>query len=102
MPRHCCVPGCKINYCSELKSTSYRPVFRFPKNEELKSKRLAAVPRKNWPLSKESVVCSLHLGISEILTTETFLLDGFHNRVPLKSPKLLEGFVSAIFPNSTS
>nr|CAI5817938.1 unnamed protein product [Callosobruchus analis] len=48
MPRHCCVPGCKINYCSEVKSTSYRSVFRFPKNEELKSKWLAAhvVPEK--------------------------------------------------------
>nr|CAI5818589.1 unnamed protein product [Callosobruchus analis]CAI5860370.1 unnamed protein product [Callosobruchus analis] len=84
MPRHRCVPGCKINYSSELKSTSYRSVFRFPKNEELKSKWLAAIPRK------ELVVCSSHFRISEILTTETFLLDGLHNTVLLKSPKLLE------------
>nr|CAI5867122.1 unnamed protein product [Callosobruchus analis] len=48
MPRHYCVPGCQLNYCSELKSPSYRSIFRFPKNEELKSKWLAAVRRKNW------------------------------------------------------
>nr|CAI5843172.1 unnamed protein product [Callosobruchus analis] len=99
MPRHCCVPGCKINYCSELKSTSYTSVFRFPKNEELKSKWLAAIARKSWSPSKESVVCSSHFRITEILTTETFLLDGLHDTVPLKSPKLLKSSVPSIFPN---
>nr|CAI5869073.1 unnamed protein product [Callosobruchus analis] len=73
-PRRCCVPGCKINYCSELKSTSYRFVFRFLKNEVLKSKWLEAIPRKGWSPSKDSVACSPHFRISEILTTETFLL----------------------------
>nr|CAI5833418.1 unnamed protein product [Callosobruchus analis] len=52
MPRHCCVPGCKINYSSELRSISYRSVFRFPKKEVLKSKWLAAIPRKTGPLLK--------------------------------------------------
>nr|CAI5847045.1 unnamed protein product [Callosobruchus analis] len=47
MPRQCCVLGCKINYCSELKSTSYRSVFRFPKKEELRSKWLASISRTN-------------------------------------------------------
>nr|CAI5819885.1 unnamed protein product [Callosobruchus analis]CAI5870438.1 unnamed protein product [Callosobruchus analis] len=70
MPRHCCVPGCKIKYCSELKSTSYRSVFRFPKNDELKSKWLAAIPGKNWFPSKEAVICGSHFGISEILTAK--------------------------------
>nr|CAI5838543.1 unnamed protein product [Callosobruchus analis] len=93
MPRHCCVPGCKMNYCYELKSTSYRYVFIFLKNEELKSRWLAAIARKNWSPFEELVVCSSHILISEILTTETFLLDGLHDTVPQKSPKLLEGSV---------
>ncbi|CAH1994424.1 unnamed protein product [Acanthoscelides obtectus] len=38
MPKRCCVPGCKGNYEAELRSTPYRSVFRFPKNEELKKK----------------------------------------------------------------
>nr|CAI5858587.1 unnamed protein product [Callosobruchus analis] len=56
MPRHCCVPGCEINYCSELKSVSYRSVFGFPKNEELKSKGLIEVPKKNWSHSKNQLL----------------------------------------------
>nr|CAI5870481.1 unnamed protein product [Callosobruchus analis] len=48
MPRNCCVPGCKINYYSELKSESYRPAYRFSKNEEIKSKWLAAISRIDW------------------------------------------------------
>ncbi|CAH1986762.1 unnamed protein product [Acanthoscelides obtectus] len=37
MPKRCCVPGCKVNYEAELRSTPYRSMFRFPKNEELKT-----------------------------------------------------------------
>nr|CAI5867751.1 unnamed protein product [Callosobruchus analis] len=99
MPRHCCVPGCKTNCCSELKSTSYRSVFGYPKNEGLKSKWLTATSRKNWSLSKESFVCSSHFCICEIVTAETVLLDALHHTVPLKFPKLLEGSVPSIFPN---
>nr|CAI5833436.1 unnamed protein product [Callosobruchus analis] len=91
MPRHCCVPGCKINYCFELKSSPYISVSRSSKNEELKSKWLAAIPRKSWSPSKESVNCSSHFRIYEILTAEAVLLDGLHNTMPLKPPKLLEG-----------
>nr|CAI5849140.1 unnamed protein product [Callosobruchus analis] len=52
MARNCCVPGCKINYCFELKSTSYRSIFSFPKDEEIKSKWLAAIQRKVCSTSK--------------------------------------------------
>nr|CAI5862500.1 unnamed protein product [Callosobruchus analis] len=75
MHRHCCVPGCKINYWSELKSTSFRSVPTFPKNNKFKSKWLAALPREDWSTSKESLVCSSRLRISKILTSETLFLE---------------------------
>ncbi|CAH2011665.1 unnamed protein product [Acanthoscelides obtectus] len=103
MPKRCCVPGCKGNYEAELRSTPYRSVFRFPKNEELKSKWLASIPRKDWSPSKDSVVCDAHFQQAEIVRTETYVLqDGSANTVTLSRPKLSEGAVPSVFPNVPS
>lgn len=67
MPRSCCVPGCKSNYSSTLKTGGQLvSAFTFPKDEILKAKWLAAIPRNDWAPSQYSVVCCLHFLESDI------------------------------------
>ena len=56
MPDYCCVPGCKTSGSGH----------RFPSDQEMKKKWVAAikrldpVSRKPWQPSQRSVVCSKH------------------------------------------
>ncbi|XP_076686203.1 uncharacterized protein LOC143378372 [Andrena cerasifolii] len=100
MPRRCCVPGCKGNYDSTLKSDNYISVFLFPKNEELQKKWVAAIPRKQWTPTKYSAVCSLHFADNDIHRYEKVTSpNGTLENVLLRCPKLVENAVPSIFPN---
>lgn len=100
MPRRCCIPGCKGNYDSTLKSNNYASVFLFPKNEELRKKWLAAIPRKNWTPTKYSAVCSFHFAENDIQRYEKIVCtNNTIENVLLCRPKLVENAVPSIFPN---
>lgn len=101
MPRNCCVPECKSNYNSTLKCNgSYVSVFLFPKDDILRQKWIAAIPRKNWTPSKNSVVCSKHFRTSEIVRYENGISpDGTQCSIVKRCPKLVENAVPTVFPN---
>lgn len=99
MPRVWCVPSCKANYNSTLKSQqSYMSVFTFPKDENLRQKWIKSIPRKNWTPSKYSAVCMKHFRDSDIISYESWLSpDG----APIlkRNPLLVETAVPAVFPD---
>lgn len=100
MPRHCCVPGCKSNYASTLKSEPARSTFSFPKDRELQNIWLRAIHREEYTLTKYSTVCSLHFEQSEITTTEIYKdSHGNTHESKLTYPRLIEGAIPHIFPN---
>ncbi|XP_043251504.1 uncharacterized protein LOC122396851 [Colletes gigas] len=101
MPRRCCVPGCKGNYSSTLKSDNYISVFLFPKDEELRKKWIAAIPRKHWTPTKYSAVCSLHFGEDDIQRCKRVVTsNGVHRNALVRCPKLVPDAVPSIFCKS--
>ena len=47
MPYTCCVPGCKSNYLTAIRTEGYISVYHFPENEEERNRWISAVPRSN-------------------------------------------------------
>ncbi|KAK4884968.1 hypothetical protein RN001_001239 [Aquatica leii] len=101
MPRKCCVPGCKSNYDSTSRENlQCVTTFSFPKNEEIRSKWLRAIPRKDWIPTPSSVVCCKHFNDMDIIRFHKFLQpDGSCTQVALRYPKLKDVAVPCIFPN---
>ena len=66
----CCVPGCTTGYVSN-KSDKKITLFGFPSNENLKKKWVAAIPRKEWQVSKSHKVWSEHFLSNDILTASS-------------------------------
>lgn len=64
----CCVPKCNSGYRSSS-SVEKIPIFRFPRDEELKAKWLKAIPRKNWKLSDSHRVCAKHFNYPDDFQT---------------------------------
>ena len=56
MPLKYYVPRCNPNYSVEMMET----VFRLPKDDEERKKRIKASPRINTPDSKFTVICRKH------------------------------------------
>uniref|UniRef100_A0A6P7H022 Uncharacterized protein LOC114348618 n=1 Tax=Diabrotica virgifera virgifera TaxID=50390 RepID=A0A6P7H022_DIAVI len=58
MPRHCCVPGCKTNYASTLKTKQAESTFSFPKDPQRRYTWLRSIHREGYIISKSSVYAS--------------------------------------------
>lgn len=56
MPNSCCVPGCKSNYYKG----EYVPSFAFPTEESRRNLWIKKIPRENFKITKNSVVCIAH------------------------------------------
>ncbi|XP_076281087.1 THAP domain-containing protein 1 A-like [Lasioglossum baleicum] len=103
MPRRCCVPNCKGNYDTTLKGNNYISVFKFPKDEQLRKKWMAAIPHKNWTLTKYSAVCSLHFAETDIQRYQNIPSpNGVLENVLFRCPRLMENAIPSIFSNSPS
>ena len=61
----CCVYACETNYdskkCSATSSCKKIPVYRLPSDEEEKNKWIQAVPNADLTISRNTVICELHL-----------------------------------------
>ena len=55
MPYSCCAPACKGSFTEESKVS----VFSFPKDEDLKTKWIRAIPRSNLNVNKNTRVSYL-------------------------------------------
>ena len=66
----CCVPGCTTGYKSNQidKKTT---LFGFSFDENRRKKWVAAIPRKEWQISKSHKVCLKHFLSDDILTTSS-------------------------------
>lgn len=101
MPRSCVVPGCSSNYKSTLSSAGCFSTFSFPKDEERRSKWIAAIHReKSFTITKSSAVCIKHFAECHIIRTDSMKRDdGSILEVPRQVPKLSSDAVPTIFPN---
>ena len=93
-----CIPNCKSNYASCF--VKYTPVFRFPRDENLKKKWIQNIPRKDWEPTKWAVVCAKHFAKDMILSEEIVEdINGSLKKVFTK--KLKTDAVPHIFPGLT-
>ncbi|KAG8187443.1 hypothetical protein JTE90_009515 [Oedothorax gibbosus] len=97
MPSRCVVPGCKGNY----DNGPVVKVFQFPKDENLRKKWEAAIPRSNLKVINSSKVCELHFHASDIQTTVEIYDERRMETVamPLDRVRLKKNAVPSIFPN---
>merc|ERR1712098_768606 len=56
MPRKCCVPECRANYNAE----TTRAVFRFPADPSRLEQWKQMIPRNNYAITFNTVVCENH------------------------------------------
>ena len=104
MGRKCVVPGCKSGYeCNKDEDKENGTILHsFPTSSIMKRKWYLAIPRKDWEISANSVVCSLHFH------NEDYLYGSLDTnawrrkqREPVSSDikKLKEDSIPTIFPN---
>lgn len=53
MPYKCCAPGYRSNY----RGTMYIPVFKFPQDNDARTKWINKIPRANLIVNKNTVIC---------------------------------------------
>ena len=92
----CCVPNCRGNYNKDTQVF----VFSFPKCEEMKQLWLKKIPRADYELTKNSVVCAVHFKEEFIVRyDEAKRDDGSILRVKRSWPKVSEDAYPSIFPD---
>ena len=94
------MPRCTTGYKSN-KSDKKITLFGFPSDENLKKKWVAAIPRKEWQVSKNHKVCSEHFLSDDILTTSSENHDKRHcdrDNQTLKRLRLKLNAIPSIFP----
>lgn len=96
MGRCCSVIGCKSNYRSQHGSVS---TFALPKNDVLRKKWLRRIPT-DFSGIKNPYICIKHFEESSIIRSDKCTVRGEVIDVPRKIPKLREGSVPTIFPNT--
>jgi len=66
MVKKCCVYGCSTNYLSQKKNSndSKTSVYRFPRDEEERTRWIRCIPNENLKVSSNTVVCELHWPIN--------------------------------------
>lgn len=90
MPNKCCVPDCKSNYGSQVKTEGWITLFSFPKNQFLKDNWLRAIPGK---LKSSNYVCIKHFDENYI---RKYGVAG-HENTKYKYPKLASDAIPTIF-----
>ncbi|XP_069704837.1 uncharacterized protein [Periplaneta americana] len=103
MPRRCCVPGCRSNYDSTLKSSGkYVSAFSFPKDENRRQAWIHAISRKDWTPSPSSTVCIKHFDEKEVNLHDIYRQpDGTLTKLLLNCPRLSKDAVPSKFENLT-
>uniref|UniRef100_A0A2L2Y813 Transposable element P transposase n=1 Tax=Parasteatoda tepidariorum TaxID=114398 RepID=A0A2L2Y813_PARTP len=92
----CCVPNCRGNYKVDGTKVS---VFGFPKDEELRKKWLAAIPR-DFEVTKNSKVREMQFKENDIRKAVEFVCEktGKKTVVPYEQPRLTKEAIPSIFP----
>lgn len=105
MPDKCCVPGCKSNYNlpGKLISKDNVTVYHFPKDEKRKQLWLRKIPRKDFVVTKSSVVCIKHFVPKFVIrfSTSKRKTPGASPRL-LKIPRLTDDAYPSIFFDETA
>ena len=70
MVNTCCVTGCKMGYKS-VKVAEKTPLFKFPKNEELRNRWKKSIPRQNWIVNDNHRVCAKHFCEDDFICTSS-------------------------------
>lgn len=100
MPRTCCVPGCKSNYRSSIKTEGPVTTYVFPSDAKLKKKWIRAIHRDAFEPNDKTVVCIKHFSDCYIVREDKGVRsDGSLLVVPRKIPLLVKGAVPTIFEN---
>ena len=94
----CCVPRCTVGYSSN-KNPEKVPLFRFPKDEELREAWITAIPREKFVVTSCTRVCAKHFYSADIQLVHA---DGNarrkHKHRELQFVRLKPGAVPKIFP----
>ena len=96
----CCVPGCKSG-CKPCQNEKIS-LLKLPNNEEHKQKWIAAIPHKNWQVTKTTKVCAKHFTVEDIENQSTDLHDRRctdRTTQTLKRLRLKSTTILRIFPN---
>ncbi|XP_039285826.1 uncharacterized protein LOC111046939 isoform X3 [Nilaparvata lugens] len=101
MPDKCVAPGCTSNYESAVKKEGYVQIFRFPKDEKLRSEWIRAIPRSNWNPPQRAYVCIKHFHKTDLVWSEKFKnRDGEWCEFKRDKPVLSPCAVPKLFPKS--
>lgn len=98
MAPKCCVPNCNSNY--ERKSENkrikvdYVPVYRFPANIDKRNQWKSSIPRKDWEVTKNSVVCNKHWPTDAVYET----IQGGNKR-PKDPPSIFPNIPDSCLPS---
>ena len=95
------IPGCKTEYRSAKTETKIA-TLSFPANEEQKQKWIAAIPRKDWQVTKNSKICAKHFIDSDVENQSKYYHEkGREDRASqsLKQLRLKPIATPRIFPN---
>ena len=67
----CCVPGCRVGYKERIgkskKASESVPLYKFPKDEKLRTQWISAIPRKNWTVTASHRICKNHFTEDDFL-----------------------------------
>jgi hypothetical protein len=99
MPYKCCIPECRGNYdATEERSDDKVSVFRFPDDPDLRAKWIRMIPRKDYPVTENTVVCEKHFAAEFIIRVDVVTRpDGSVITEPRKRPKLTQDTISVDF-----
>lgn len=106
----CVVPFCRGGYLATDPQPAIeqkRSVFRFPSNEDLKRRWIAAIPRKNQRVSNYQGVCERHFRETDFVTqtkdsNKTRKEKQFQNSQDLQRKRLIKGAIPSVFPDCTA
>jgi len=73
MRKKCCAPGCTANYDN---TTDYISVFCFPSNEARRQQWIRRIPRADFSITKNTVICQRHFEKHFVITEDTVIMDG--------------------------
>ena len=101
MPYKCCIPECRGNYDATKERMDEKvSVFSFPDDPDLRAKWLRMIPRKDYAVTKHTVVCEKRFAAEFIVRVDVATRhDGSVIHEPRKRPKLTADAYPSIFPH---
>ena len=102
MPDKCCVPECRGNYHNTKDHIGEKvSVFKFPDDPDLRAKWIRMIPRKDYEITRNTVVCEKHFSPEFVVRVDVLTRpDGSVLREPRKRPKLTKDAYPSIFPHT--